>query len=262
MPDLLIIGGGLFGSLAANYARHRGINALVFDPGLDRAASPAAAGLFKEAWAGKRFVSDYRNALVVLEALVDIASVSLHLPSGQFENLLHVSPRLILEGSPIRKKVDRVGDGWLEADGQRYEGWVYVANGIWAQEFFPQFQILGRAGTAFAFAGEQEGIMVPIEHGRQAIAFVRDPGFTYFSDGTAEVQYEDHHEQRTIQRAEELGLVRPPVQRWHGYRPYTPGGPLFLRISPKTWLATGGRKLGTMLGASLAHRLIETELSR
>ena len=45
----------LFGSLAAAYARHKGIEAIVFDAGLEGAASPAAAGLFQEKWAGKKF---------------------------------------------------------------------------------------------------------------------------------------------------------------------------------------------------------------
>ena len=69
MPTLLIVGGGLFGSQAAAYARRKGIDATVFDPGLAGAASPAAAGLFQEAWAGTRLGEHYQRALPVLEQL-------------------------------------------------------------------------------------------------------------------------------------------------------------------------------------------------
>src|SRR5260221_647899 len=62
MYRLLIVGGGLFGSQAAALARLHGIEALVFDPGLGGAASPAAAGLFKEAWAGKKLREHFDRA--------------------------------------------------------------------------------------------------------------------------------------------------------------------------------------------------------
>ena len=69
MPSLLVIGGGLFGSQAAAYARSKGIETLVFDAGLTGAASPAAAGLFKEAWAGKKLRALRSSPAVVGTAL-------------------------------------------------------------------------------------------------------------------------------------------------------------------------------------------------
>ena len=41
-------------------------------------------------------------------------------------------------------------------------------------------------GAAFVFRGEREGQIRSLAPGRQAVAFVRDSGTTYFSDGTAE----------------------------------------------------------------------------
>ena len=55
-------------------------------------------------------------------------------------------------------------------------------------------------------------------------------------------------------------MERPCWRRLWGRRPYTPGGPLFVKLGARTWLATGGRKLGTLLGASLARCLVEEEL--
>ena len=45
-----------------------------------------------------------------------------------------------------------------------------------------------------------------VRRGRDAaLAFVRDAGKTYFSDGTAERDFQDEHEQQTLARAAEMG---------------------------------------------------------
>jgi glycine/D-amino acid oxidase-like deaminating enzyme len=261
LPRLLVVGAGLFGSQAAAYARTRGIETMVFDAGLPGAASPAAAGLFKEEWAGKKLQQHFRAAVPLLDQLYGIRQVQLTHPDGRVEAFHCVPPSVILELDPIRKAVTTVGDGWLEADGTRYEGFVYVAAGIWSAAFLPGLQVYGKAGTSLIFPGEEAGRIVEIAHGRQAIAFTRDRGTTFFSDGTAESDYSEIHEQRTVDRATELGL-NAPIQRIHGLRPYTPGGPLFRRLGTRTWLATGGRKMGTILGAAFARRLIEEEVWR
>lgn len=261
MPVLLIVGGGLFGSQAAAYARAQGIETLLFDPGLPGAASPAAAGLFKESWAGVKWGDHFQRALPVLDKLFGIRSITLTHDDGTKEPFLFVPSTCILEPNPVRQTVSVVGDGWLEAGGQRYEGWVYVAAGVWSPMFLGGLQVIGKAGASFVFAGEREGRIRAIAHGRQAIAFVRDQGTTYFSDGTAEPDYTSGHDQQSLQRAAALGLADSPIQRIWGRRPYTPGGPVFRKIANRTWLATGGRKLGTILGASFARRLVEEELT-
>jgi len=260
MPSLLIVGGGLFGSQAAAYARRQGIEALVFDAGMTGAASPAAAGLFKEAWAGRKLGEHFQRAVPTLDRLYGIRSVHLTHDDGSKEAFLFVPPIAILEPNPIPQQVTTVGDGWLEAEGQRYQGWVYVAAGVWCEMFCPGLNVQGKAGASFVFSGEREGRIHPVARGRQAIAFVRDAGTTYFSDGTAELGYRDQHDQQTLARATALGLTGPPIKRFWGRRPYTAGGPVFLQLGSRTWLATGGRKMGTILGASFARRLVEEEL--
>jgi glycine/D-amino acid oxidase-like deaminating enzyme len=259
MPQLLVVGGGLFGSLAAAYARSKGIEALVFDAGLAGAASPAAAGLFKEAWAGKKLGEHFRRALPLLDRLYGVRVVALERDDGSAESLLWVPPAAVLEPAPLTQRVSAVGDGWLEAGGRRYEGWVYVAAGVWCEDFFPGLGVYGKAGAAFTFPGERPGRISPVGPGRQALAFVRDPGTTHFSDGTAERDYAAEHDRLTLERAAGLGLTGP-VRRWWGRRPYAPGGPLFLKVAARTWVATGGRKLGTVLGAACAGRLVDEEL--
>jgi hypothetical protein len=75
---------------------------------------------------------------------------------------------------------------------------------------------------------------------------VSEPGIADKSNGLA--------------RAALLGLTGDPSARYWGWRPYTPGGPVFRKIAGRTWVATGGRKMGTLLGASFARQLVEEEL--
>jgi glycine/D-amino acid oxidase-like deaminating enzyme len=260
MSTLLVVGGGLFGSQAAAYARNRGIEAIVFDPGLPGAASAAAAGLFKESWAGKKLEEHFSHASQILDRLYGIRSVFLERDDGHRESFLFVPPTAILEPAPVRQRVSMVGDGWLEAAGVHYEGWVYVAAGIWSNQFLPELRVYGKAGSSFVFSDERPGRIRLLTHGRQAIAFVRDAGTTHFSDGTAERDFRDEHDRLALANAAALGLHDAPIRRYWGCRPYTPGGPVFQKIGNRTWLATGGRKMGTILGASFARRLIDEEL--
>ncbi len=259
MSTLFIVGGGLFGSLAAAFARSKGTEAVVFDCDRPGAASPAAAGLFQEKWAARKLRPHYHYALPVLDGLFHIRHTSLKRDDGSTESLLFIPPSAILEPQPIRQEVTSVGDGWLEAGGKRYEGWVYIAAGIWSGHFFHELEVFGKAGAAFLFAGEREGRIRQAAANRQCLAFVRDPGTTYFGDGTAERVYAVEHDHLSLCRASEMGLTEP-IERLWGQRPYTPGGPFFQRIASRTWLATGGRKMGTILGASFARRLVEEEL--
>jgi hypothetical protein len=253
------VGGGLFGSLAAAYARRKGIEAVVFDSASPGAASPAAAGLFQEKWAARKLRTHYHHALPLLERLANIQSLSLKHDDGSAESLLFIPPSALLEPNPIRQQVTAVGDGWLEAAGRRYQGCVYIAAGIWSGWFLPELEVHGKAGAAFVFAGERAGRIRQAEARRQCIAFVRERGTTYFSDGTAEPVYTEEHDRLSLGRAAEMGLSEP-IQRLWGCRPYTPSGPFFQKIAARTWLGTGGRKMGTILGASLARRLVEDEL--
>jgi glycine/D-amino acid oxidase-like deaminating enzyme len=262
MRTLYIVGGGLFGSQAAAYARRKGIEAVVFDAGLEGAASPAAAGLFQEAWAGRKLRDHFDRALPVLDELYGIRQVELTHDDGRLETFHFVPPSAILERAPLHAHVSAIGDGWVEADGKRYEGLVYVAAGVWCDTFCPGLGVYGKAGSSFVFDGERPGRIRPYAHGRQAIAFSRDPGLTHFSDGTAERDFTAAHDRQALERAAALGLTDPPLERLWGRRPYTPGGPIFRQLASRTWLATGGRKMGTILGASYAKRLIEEEFSK
>lgn len=259
MPRLLVVGGGLFGSQAAAYARSKGIEALVFDPALPEAASPVSAGMFAAHWVHGKFLRHHFHALPLLEKLYGIRTLNLAREDGRFTEVLYVPPALVLEAAPVQKLVTTIGDGWLEAGGTRYEGWVYVAAGVWCDRFLADLDIHARIGASYIFQGESPPRMYQLGPNRRVLAFVRDPGTTWFSDETSELEFTPEHERQSLERAVAIGLTGTP-QICRGRRPYVPGGPVFRRLGNRTWLATGGRKLGTVMGASYARRLVEEEL--
>ena len=261
--DLLIVGGGLFGSLAAKYARKKGINALVFDSSRPHRASPAAACTFCKEWAGP-FASYYDEGLAVLSELVEVSSIGFSISIGGEEgkrNFLRARPSDILETPQVAAPVDCVWDGGLEAGGKTYSGIVYVAAGIWTGSLLRDVKVEGRGGLALQYGGEISPRMKLWAPYRQAMAFPRDSGKTYFSDGTAHKEYDrrrHYYDEATIGRAEELFSLRDPTERLFGYRPYCEGGLVFERPSQRLFVGTGGRKLGTLIGAYVAKKLVES----
>jgi hypothetical protein len=254
-----VVGGGLFGSQAAAYARRKGIEAVVFDSALAEAASPVSAGLFAAHWVHGKFLRHHHHALPLLEQLYGIRTLRMAREDGRHTEVLWVPPALVLEPAPLRAEVTTIGDGWLEAGGCRYEGWVYIAAGVWCDRFLADLDIHGRIGASYIFQGESPARMYQLGPNRRVQAFVRDPGTTWFSDETSELVFTAEHERQSLERAAEIGLTGTP-RVCRGRRPYVPGGPVFRQLGNRTWLATGGRKLGTVMGASYARRLVEEEL--
>jgi glycine/D-amino acid oxidase-like deaminating enzyme len=259
MPRLLVVGGGLFGSQAAAYARSKGIEALVFDPALPEAASPVSAGMFAAHWVHGKFLRYHHHAVPLLEQLYGIRTLKMARENGEHIEVMWVPPALVLEPAPVREMVTTIGDGWLEAAGIRYEGWVYIAAGVWCDRFLADLDIHARIGASYIFEGETPARSYQLGPNRRVLSFVRDPGTTWFSDETSELVFTEAQERESLGRAAAIGLTGTP-QICRGRRPYVPGGPVFRRLGNRTWLATGGRKLGTVMGASYARRLVEEEL--
>ncbi len=272
---LLIVGGGLFGSLAALWARHKGIEAIVFDSGKMGSASPAAMGIFRSDFFEDKHQPLYTSGLAVLETLGKVRSVSLrryerandYLFLNNSESFLFARPGDILEQNADKRNVNAVGDGWITVnnpDGStsRYEGNVYVAAGIWVSQLLPPMLVVPRWGSAYAFAktaNDQESKIVSLPQSRHAISFERDEGLMHFVDGTSAEIHTRANQQATLHCASDMGLYNP-VMVWLGQKPYCQGGPVFDKLGSRLWVGTGGRQYGTVVAASFAKRLVEEEI--
>jgi glycine/D-amino acid oxidase-like deaminating enzyme len=278
--DVLIIGGGLFGCLAARAVREAGRTAVIVDAGYEGSGSPPAACVWSAEWA--KDVPGVDNGTVFLARHYGLRELTFTVTSRVGEPkgervLYHVTPALILDDQTAWRVKGRVlhvagaaAQISVRQDGGEFQRqlWsferAYVATGYWTQELVRSApKVTGKAGVAMQYEGSGDrAMLVQFAPYRQLLAFERDAGLTYVSDGTAiKVEnYKTEHTTRTLERVEGLLGFTQPRSMLYGVRPYVDGGPWFSRVSERVWCATGGRKLGTIAGAAFAHRFAREAL--
>lgn len=284
---LAVIGGGLVGSSVFRLALNFGIDAYLIDKPTPESASKAAAGVWRPEWF-KKFED---LASIGLEAL---AELGIHPEEMEFEynykgktrpwKLQFVNPRkilmdydrvssslysrelvtsLVFDESRKTWKIGCAGSSRNDIEAEN----VLVAAG----HLLPQLLTLpkelgfqGRSGMALEFNTPWEGppratMWRPYCH---AMAFQRDPGSSYFSDGQSVKNWSSTHEEGVFKRASDFGLL--PTQgafrggeTLFGVRPYTKVGAVLEHHSPGLSYITGTAKNGTVLGPALALEYLE-----
>lgn len=263
MSSVIIVGAGLFGSIAAKVARAHGHDVTVIDDGRPNAGSDAAACLLKPSWASK-LGRVWKEGMDVLNREYEVKTLAFRSGIGISINLQWVDPKTVLMPEDRSETVTKVEDGVVETNfGGRYEGIVLIATGVWANHLIPDLEsIASKVGAAIIYNYEiEEPRIWAYAPYKQAIAFVRDRGMTWFGDGTAILlkNWDESRITRTVLRGCHLELNQERVKRYIvGQRPFTrsPYG-IFKQVSPKTWVVTGGGKNGTILGAYYAQRFVE-----
>lgn len=263
MSSVVIVGAGLFGSIAAKVTRAHGHDVTVIDDGRPNAGSDAAACLLKPSWAS-RIGQIWEEGMRVLNREYEVKTLTFRSGLGIPIDLQWVDPKQVLTIEDRSETVTRVEDGFVETNfGQRYEGNVLVATGVWANQLIPNLEpIQSKVGVAIIYKDEVEKPLIwAYAPYKQAIAFVRDPGTTWFGDGTAIVMknWDESRINKTVLRGAQLGLNQERIKQYIvGQRPFTrlPIG-IFKRVSPKTWVVTGGGKNGTILAAYYAQLFVE-----
>ena len=186
--------------------------------------------------------------------------------------VIHVIDKVLLPPDRLGS-VAKVGNGFVKLlGGETLKGTVLVAAGVWSGELIDMPAIRGLYGASVRFQAQlphaQIHVYAPY---RQSVAFQLNRREVWFGDGTALVKstWEKEHAQRvvaTINRGSALiggdvGVARPvfKFKVAQGARPYVEGhkAGYFRRVSPLTWVSTGGAKNGTVLAAAQAAQFIE-----
>lgn len=268
--DVIIIGNGLFGSIAATYARHRGHNVTVISDLQPLAASKASGCVLAPSWLSSLDASQVDAGMGLLRDLYEVEDVT-------FNNVLHVpfkaqrvDPDVVLLKPDVMGKVTKVGNGrvWLE-DGtnpdQELRGVVLVAAGVWSGDLVEMPRMRGLYGASVRFQAHLPHPKIHVYAPyRQAVGFQLNRKEVWFGDGTALIRktWEPQRDGRiaaTIERGHQMigavGKHRVNV----GIRPYVEGhkAGYFDKVSSQTWVSTGGAKNGTVLAAAQAARFIE-----
>lgn len=273
---VLIIGAGLFGSVARDVLAEAGIESIVIDNGEELAGSKAAGCLIKPSWLTKLPKAEMEAGLYTLDRLYGLRSMPLRGPAGlPLGTILHAPPSRILRGPDIVGTVAEIDHnrGYVRMllDDQLIRGdAILVAAGIWSSGLLPRVRfepwpkIEGLYGESFRFSlrdfdGARLKVWAPY---KQSVAFTIAPAIVWFGDGTAIKNGWDgsKYRPRALEHAESLDpdlnqnrLLSSQV----GIRPYVKGKVgWYERLGQRSWLSTGGAKNGVVLAAVQAQAFL------
>jgi hypothetical protein len=265
--EVIIIGNGLFGSIAATLARSRGHHVTVVSNMAPLAASKASGCVLAPSWLSSLDGAQVEAGMNVLRALYTVHDVAFATQLGVSFKAQRVDPDAVIVKPDVLDDVERVGNGVVHLRaGAPLKGLVLVAAGIWSAELVNMPKVRGLYGASVRF---QAHLPTPKIHVyapyRQAVGFQLNKREVWFGDGTALIRktWEAEREGRqraTLERGRGI-LGLPAAARYRvteGARPYVEGhkAGYFERVSPQTWVSTGGAKNGTVLAAAQAERFI------
>lgn len=282
--DVLVIGGGLFGSvIAAAIEERMKLSVLILDAEHPRRGSTPAACLMKPSWLGRTPPDDRSQALELLDELYGVRRLDFY--TGPVRHAVHwVDPAKVL-GSPRTigevQSIEQLPAGHFQAiyHDETYDGLrevvartVVVAAGVWTASVLSRFLNRGlrlptveaQAGVACLWADYRidRPFITPWAPYKQLVGFNRGDG-AWVGDGSAikAANWTRARQAVSVERERRaLGFPPSPWVELYGERPYVKdldGAPAYLKeLHPGLWCATGGAKNGTMGAAWAANTLL------
>lgn len=285
---IIVVGNGLFGSIAARWARLQGHEVTIVSNNHPNAASKASGCVFAPSWLSSLDKEQRHVGLTMLESLYTIRNESFHTHAGLAFRAQRVDLADILLPADIVGHAMNVRDGTLDVETapasiQRLRGVILLATGFWTNELHlpgvPTVRGLYGASIMFKGAKLPEPQMRTWAPYKQAVGFQLDSNRVWFGDGTALVEHTWKRE--SAQRIKDtmnrgLDMILPHTglaKNWPataeglrrtaevrvGVRPYVEGhkAGYLKRVYTKTWLTTGGAKNGTVLAAAQAAQFLK-----
>lgn len=270
--NIIIVGNGLFGSIAATLARAHGHTVTVVSADLANSASKASGCVLAPSWLNSMERGQIDTAMGVLSDLYTVHDLDFKTNLLKRFKAKRVVTSEVLVAPDIEAQVTEVGDGHVVLEGgQRLKGKVLVAAGVWSFELLEvDFTMKGLWGASLTVKAQLDEPRIHVYAPyRQAVAFNMDKKTVWMGDGTALVastwakEQEERLRQTAGRAAELFGLPTEvgskPVRAVVGVRPYVDGhkSGFFERVYANTWVSTGGAKNGTVLAAWQAHQFVK-----
>jgi glycine/D-amino acid oxidase-like deaminating enzyme len=269
MRDVIIVGGGLFGSIAGAALRDAGMDVLIIDDGRPRSGSRAAGCLMKPSWLQKMGKDNVEQSFRLLDRLYGLRTVSLKAGpvtvGAEWINPDEVLNGRLVECFPYRvAKVSSFPGGnrvRLNPDLKPIDAkHVIVACGAWTRQLIHGVPVVGKVGLSLRLFKEVEDNRISVwAPYKQLVRFSQD-GFHWAGDGTAilEKNWDGLREEQSTKRISDFagqggGEVRV------GIRPFaqTSDPAALEEVAPGLWSLTGGGKNGTAAAGWAAAKLLE-----
>lgn len=254
---LVIVGGGLAGSMVAHYAQLHGWEPIVIDNGNNWAASRASSNLTMPSWlnslgeVGQEGFKALQEDWPIREILFNSGKIAAY----------HLAMDDVLWRMSINKTIVKVSNGSVQtSEGEQIEGTIVVAAGIWCSELL-NIELKALTGHTLLFRGQWPDpileLWAPYRH-LKVFQWLED--IIMFGDSTAILHknYDaDKYEIASLARARRLGLMGSH-HTLRGIRPVAPKQPVLCeKLASHLWVLTGGGKMGMTVYAAAAKRLVE-----
>lgn len=270
MRDVVIVGGGLFGSIAARTLRHAGMDVELIDDNRPRSGSRAAGCLMKPSWLSAMGRDNVTRSMKLLDGLYGLKLVELN--AGPVKVACDwINPDMILSEPRRIGKVFKVGPGYASVlfDGDhQLEGIearnVIVATGHWVPELVKDTQVIGKVGMSVRLTAPPDDNRIQVwAPYKQLVRFRAPGGFCWAGDGSAIITANWDRERWRQVRNRIVAFAGDGELR-EGVRPYVKtANPADLRRvlpeaphGPSLWTLTGGGKNGTAAAGWAASELL------
>lgn len=265
--DMVVVGGGLFGQIAAAHARQQGAKVLLVDDQREGAGSSAAGCIMRPSWMTRMTREQIDASFSLLDNLYGLKSIQFTLwPSTKTVECYRVEPSAVLGAKLHRERCEVVtADGCVVLDSSEIieARSVVVAAGIWTAELCPWVPALtGRWGWSHRGRAVKKPLIRVWAPYRQIVAFNMADGAAWVGDGSAYVEKSanEYNRGRSVARCSQAVKITSTTL---GARPYcdTEGEPCHVSRRGRVWAVTGGAKNGTASAAWAARRVVEEALS-
>ena len=154
---VVIVGNGLFGSIAATLARAHGHEVTVVSNNEPHAASLASGCVLAPSWLSSLTTLEVATAMGVLQELYTVHPMDFQTNLLKRFKAHRVDPKDVLVKADAVDTVASVGDGVVKlASGDVLRGKVLVAAGVWSDKLVTMPAIRGLWGASAVFQGNLE----------------------------------------------------------------------------------------------------------
>lgn len=272
MTHVYIVGNGLFGRVAADLLRSKGIKEVtIIDNEETWAGTRASGNLMKPSWLTGLPGDVVKAGYDTLDELYGLQKVPAEIGLGKTMDLFAVDRRKTYNGLHREGTVMKVSDGeidvcWQDGSVQKLAGIILVAAGVWTDSLVKSMPTMKRmAGVSFIFRSQPKfkpklDVWAPY---KQSISYQTFDDKVWFGDGSAILEKNWNSEQRVsdaLKRAQRHGLPESHLMATNfGLRPYVEGhkNGYYMQYGKRTFVSTGGGKNGIVLAAIQAQRFWE-----
>lgn len=265
MTDVIVVGSGIFGMIAASTLRREGASVTVIGDGRSDAGSKPAGCVLQPSWMTNMSRADIDAALLLLDELYGLDDVEFELRPTCMKLIKcwRVEPSKILQPSEIHDTAVRLTEETVITDNGEYSApKIVLACGVWAQQLAPWVGgVTGKFGWSHRAPPVKSPFIAPWAPYRQTVGFNMIDGRSWLGDGQALIERSatEERQEQSRHRCMNAAFSQPqPMDTLRGARPYaveTSGQPCLVRRSGNIWAVTGGGKNGTAAAAWAAQKL-------